>query len=129
MSKEIEARLRALEKRQHSTEWWANLKPVLPLAGMSETWQEQYHKDPKILEDIWHDTVRDYHQKHIDEWRKNPSKYADKDGNISSIPPWYRLVPHDDSEWYKELVQDAETSLVLWQALGGGRKEALNDDD
>lgn len=128
MSKEIEARLRALEKRQQSTEWWANLKPVLPLAGMSKTWQDQYHKDPEVLSLIWQKTVKEYNDKHIDEWRKNPSKYADEDGNISSMPPWYRLVPHDNSEWYKELKDHAETSLVMWQTVGGGRKEALTNE-
>lgn len=129
MSKELEARLRTLEHRLQSGEFWQNIKTPIPLAGMSKTWQDQYRKDPEVISELWHSVVNDYNDKHIDEWRQHPEQYKDAYGKISNTPPWYSLVPDDQSEWYKELIQDAEVSLVLWQTVGGGRKEALNDDN
>lgn len=119
MSKDLDARLRRLEQQNTTGNFDLDHlpRPAMPLASMSKEWQDQYHKDPKILEDIWHDTVRDYHQKHIDEWRQHPERYADDNGNISQgLPPWLRLVPHDSGVW-RDMVKDASTRFTVWRIL------------
>lgn len=120
MSKDLEARLRRLEQQNATGNYDADHlpRPVMPLAGMSQEWQDQYHKDPKVLEDIWQQVVRDYHTKHFDEWRQYPERYADEDGNISTgIPPWLRLIPKDNNKVWQDMVNDASTRFTVWRIL------------
>ena len=125
MSKDLEARLRRLEQKQSKPDY-TKLKPVVPLAGMSETWQKQYHKDPEVLGLIWQKVIQEYHEQHIRDFEQHPEHYANGEGKVpQGIPPWYRLIPDDNTEWYKECKNTAETNLIFWQTVGGGRKETL----
>lgn len=128
MSKDLDARLRRLEQKQ-STPDYSTLKPITPLAGMSDSWVGQYHRDAEVLSIIWQDVIKEYNEQHINEWRQHPETYANADGTISGIPPWYRLLPDDNAVWYKECKERAETKLILWLTVGGQRKEILRHDD
>lgn len=119
MSKDLEARLRRLELQNNTGNFDPDHlpNPVMPLADMSQEWQDQYHKDPKILEDIWRRVVRDYHLKHFDEWRQHPERYADDDGKIyTSMPPWLRLTPRDNKVW-QDMVDEAINHFTIWRLL------------
>lgn len=109
MSSNLDARLRALERRDSCPEF-VNLKPPIPLAGMSKTWQDQYHKDPEVISKVWYTTIADYHERHIEEWQQ--------ENGTRAMPPWYRLLSDDNAEWYKDCKGQAEAKLVIWQALG-----------
>lgn len=135
MSKDLEARLRRLEQKQSKPDY-TRLKPIIPLAGMSKSWIEQYHKDPEVISIIWQDVIKEYHEQHIRDFEQHPEHYTDELAKLSNnktislaIPPWYRLIPSDKSEWYKTCVHNAETRLTFWQTVGGGRKETLKTSE
>lgn len=129
MSSRLDARIRALERYSQAQEITPRL--VLPLAGMSERWLDQYHKDPEALNLIWDKTVENYRAKHKQEWLDHPENFTNLKGKpctSKDIPPWGGLIITDERV-ERELYKQAETALILWQTVGGSRKEALQHDD
>lgn len=129
MSSDLNARLRALERQGQDK--MLTPKLVLPLAGMSERWLEQYKKDPEVLSLIWDRTVKDYREQHAQEWREHPEHFTNFKGEpctSKDIPPWGSLLITDERV-ENELHDKAETALIFWLTVGGGKKEVLQHDD